>query len=562
MNIYKIIKFKISLIILLQIFYKISFAKSFDYPYSITLANDNIFLIQKTGIDIYDKSLNMSNQIIKFSKEEEITDENFAKIALKNNKDYILSIINDKFFIFNNEGKLLYKNETKINDNQIIYSYSLTLIYTTNEACYYIIGYFDENSYLNLFLYRYDNIKNKIALLSEYKGKNYLNQITESTKDNFLDYNPKLLSCEYMYYNVQSKRFLVCFFNSGDTVRIMFYDINNDIFIYEDSYIENYKRDDDYKITLNTCFSKNLSFIPTENIDKNKYIVSIKTEISNDIKKAIIWWNLEGDNQTRYLIYSLYYMKDLYSSKMPNACINSKYEPRINVFPYKDQITFSCTMEDENIQIVLYNKTDLMNNFYIKNISCENNNELSKLYFNDNKNYLIYPCLNQKREGENEEENKGENGEENKGENEEENKGGNEEEKKRENEEEKKRENEEEKKRENEEEKKRENEKENKGENEKENKGENEKENKIVEKEKEKEKEDKTVIEENKKINIIMIIIIIAIIITLLIVFIIIFRKYRKKNDFEKKWKKGKENENLMKDILSELLPNKSIKNI
>ena len=63
------------------------------------------------------------------------------------------------------------------------------------------------------------------------------------------------------------------------------------------------------------------------------------------------------------------------------------------LFPYKNQIAFSCTMEDENIQIILYNKTNLMNDSYIINFSCENNNELSKLYFNDNKNYLIYSRL-------------------------------------------------------------------------------------------------------------------------------------------------------------------------
>ena len=169
MNIHKVIKFKISLIILFQIFYKINSGKSFNYPYSIILSNDNIFLIQKTGIGIYDQSLNLLNQIIKFSKEEEITEENFSKISVKNNKEYILSIINDKLFIFNNEGKLLYNSTEKINDNQILYSYSLTFIYTTDDACYYIIGYFDENSYLNLYLYRYDNKKNKIALLSEYR---------------------------------------------------------------------------------------------------------------------------------------------------------------------------------------------------------------------------------------------------------------------------------------------------------------------------------------------------------------------------------------------------------
>ena len=63
------------------------------------------------------------------------------------------------------------------------------------------------------------------------------------------------------------------------------------------------------------------------------------------------------------------------------------------LFPYKNQIAFSCTMEDENIQIILYNKTNLMNDSYIINAPCENNNELSKLYFNDNKNYLIYSCF-------------------------------------------------------------------------------------------------------------------------------------------------------------------------
>ena len=153
MNIHKVIKFKISLIILLQIFYKISSGKSFFYPYSITLANDNIFLIQKTGIDIYDKSLNKLNQILEFTGEDKITEENFSNIAIKYNNEYILSIINDKMFIFNNEGYLLYKSEEKINGNQTIYSYSLTFINVTNNTCDYIVGYFGEDSYLNLFLY-------------------------------------------------------------------------------------------------------------------------------------------------------------------------------------------------------------------------------------------------------------------------------------------------------------------------------------------------------------------------------------------------------------------------
>ena len=145
MNINNVIKFKISLIILIQIFYKTSSSTSFDYPYSITLINDNIFLIQKTGIDIYDKSLNKLNQIIEFSGEEELTEENFSKIEIKYNNEYILSVINDKMFIFNNEGILLYKSEERINGNQTIYTYSLTFVHSTNITCDYVTGYFDED---------------------------------------------------------------------------------------------------------------------------------------------------------------------------------------------------------------------------------------------------------------------------------------------------------------------------------------------------------------------------------------------------------------------------------
>ena len=169
---------------------------------------------------------------------------------------------------------------------------------------------------------------------------------------------------------------------------------------------------------------------------------------------------------------------------MINPYFNNEYEARINVFPYKNQIAFSCKMEDENIQILLYNKTDLMNDSYIIDVSCVNNNELSKLYFNDNKNYLLYPCLkdcsNIKLENDIDCLKK------------------------------------------------------------------------RIEEEKQKEKIMHTI-----KI-IIIIFVIIIIIITHLIVLITIIRKIIKNNSFEGKWEKGKENENekLMKDILSDLIPN------
>ena len=212
MNILHIINFKISLVILLQIFYKISSKTSFYYPYSITLVNDNIFLIQKTGIDIYDKSLNKLKKIVEFSGEEKISEENFSKIAIKYNNEYILSVINDKMFIFNNEGNLLYKSEEKINGNQTIYCYSLTFIHSTNNTCDYVIGYFDEDCFLNL--------------LYNYKQNSYLHQIYETGTIEFTS-KQKLISCEYMYskFFANDYNLLICFFNSDSNVGIVAYNI-------------------------------------------------------------------------------------------------------------------------------------------------------------------------------------------------------------------------------------------------------------------------------------------------------------------------------------------------
>ena len=185
-----------TLIIILQRFYIINSITSFDYPYLITLPNDNIFIIQNTGIDIYDISLKKLNKIIEFSGEDEISEEKFSNITIKYNTKYIISILNDKIFIFNSEGKFLYKSKEKINENQIIYSYSLTFINVTNNICDFLLGYFDDECYINLILYRYDNRNNNFTLLKKMR-KNYYHYNSYNDYDYFRSEN-KLLSCEYI----------------------------------------------------------------------------------------------------------------------------------------------------------------------------------------------------------------------------------------------------------------------------------------------------------------------------------------------------------------------------
>ena len=224
MNI-KYFEFQIfSLIIIFQSFYKISSITSFDYPYSIILSNDNIFLIQKTGIDIYDISLNKLKQIFQFSGEEEISEEKFSKITIKNNNEYILSVINDKMFIFNNEGKILYKSEKKINETEIIYSYSLTFINVTNNYFEYLLGYFDVDCYIHLNLYRYYNESNNNTLIYEFRRDSY--DYRKGIGESEIKFNNKnkLLSCEYIYYPYSTNKIL-CFFNDDLSIRIISYEI-------------------------------------------------------------------------------------------------------------------------------------------------------------------------------------------------------------------------------------------------------------------------------------------------------------------------------------------------
>ena len=138
----------------------------------------------------------------------------------------------------NNEGRLLFKNETKINGNQTIYSYSLTFIKSTNKSCDYIIGYFDKIFYLNLYLYRYDDEKNNITLLYTIKtdkyGFNEYGSIHTYNKIFQFYNNQKYLSCEYMYSKYYSNYmdFLVCFFNYETNVGIVTKNMNQELIYF------------------------------------------------------------------------------------------------------------------------------------------------------------------------------------------------------------------------------------------------------------------------------------------------------------------------------------------
>jgi len=196
----------------------------------------------------------------------------------------------------------------------------------------------------------------------------------------------------------------------------------------------------------------------------------------------------------------------------------------------------------------MYNKDNLIptNDTYMLYASCENINGLSKLHFNDNKNYLIYSCFKNCSDKNYENDTYCIN--------------------------QKEKEKEEEKEKEKEEVEVEEKEKEEEEKEKEEGKEETEEENKEKEEEKEKEteKENKGKVEENKwrdeekklkNIILILVIIISVIIIIFLIGLAVICKECLKNNrknnnKFERDWKKGKEDEKLIKDIMTDLIPN------
>jgi len=340
----------------------------FDYPYFLTLSNNNIFFIHHTGIDIYDSSFNKINQIIQFSGDEEMTEEIFSKIKIKYDNEYILSIINDKIYIFNNEGKFLYKSEDKINNNQIIQSYSLTSIGLYNDTYDYVIGFFNELIYLNLYLYSYNVTENNNTLLyiSSYK----YHYFTETGEYRRFTQRNKDLSCEYISKGHSNE--LTCFFISLDSIATTHYYISNNKLFHDNS----------------------ISSIYIDNYDENYGPTFIKSEINYNRTLVFIWFHCKGNHKTYFATFNISSNKMKYQSNKEN-CSSEIYKTKINKFPKNNELVGTYEINNTIIAEIhknIDNYNDAKSIFEI-NASCENIKGPAILYYNNNQNYYIYYCF-------------------------------------------------------------------------------------------------------------------------------------------------------------------------
>ena len=138
------------------------------------MSNQNVFIIHQLGIVIIDSEFTkIIKNVLTFSEDEKIKTENsLSKIEIKYKDKYILCLINNLIYIFNNTGDFLYKSNEKITEDENIEYYSLVPIELKGSIgiYYFIIGFFDTNNYLTLNYYKY-NIKNNITTRTQKKKK-------------------------------------------------------------------------------------------------------------------------------------------------------------------------------------------------------------------------------------------------------------------------------------------------------------------------------------------------------------------------------------------------------
>ena len=306
------------LIIFYTIINKANSFIDFTYPNSLYLSDGNIFVIHKFGITICNSNFtDIIKNVIVFDNDEIITEEKLSKITSVYENGYIFNVINDKIYIFDDIGNLLFKNNTKIiESNENPDYYTLTPIKISNEYYYYVIGFIYNN--INLLYYKY-NIKNKlnslIFTLKNFNKSIYIN--------NSINIEGMSLTCQFMKNETGIVEALICFF------------------------LTNYIHNNSYNYYMSTNF-----FVVNENkIEdiQSKYLLFnfgiikyIKSTINFDHSKAYVCFVLEN-GETNCFLFVINLNTIYFHIKIsPETCLINYYGMKINYYNEKDEYILSC----------------------------------------------------------------------------------------------------------------------------------------------------------------------------------------------------------------------------
>ena len=190
-----------------------------NYPYGLYLPNGNIFVIHQNGISIYDHLFtNKTKDVLTFSKKDKLKTSDTSRIST--------TFEDDKIYILNNKGNLLFHNNTSIliDEKQPDY-YSLAAIKIDNYLYIYSIFYF-YNKTLYRAYYQYNINLNENILITSFSQNNF--SYTQTLIVNFneqihvytYDFYNDALTCQYM---VDKNIILTCFLFIDQKFYVVFY---------------------------------------------------------------------------------------------------------------------------------------------------------------------------------------------------------------------------------------------------------------------------------------------------------------------------------------------------
>ena len=370
MIIRKIISGSKNLFFLLILSIIINLSKSsilFSYPYCLTLSNGNILVIHKTGIDICDRSLSeIIENVLTFDEDQEInSDKALSKVTSEIKDEYIFCIINDKIYIFNNIGELLYQSIFKILESgENAEYYTLVITKKANYCYYYIVG-FIHNKLLYFLYYTFNYKTFDNSLINSRKGKKHEKYI-EGIYSGSYNFENNLLTCQYMIdiYNIDV---MVCFFliySSSYSIENDYYDIGNDKIIY-------------HSVFSHDCLPYyNISCIKSTLMsDTSKALVGLYTSTG---EAQFFQFNINLDNPTMNII------------NLDQHCRNEYFGLKINYYKEINKYSFSCIDDDGKIFVTFLNKSLKIYNSTIKYKDCEEIHGYSILYSTyDEKFYIM-----------------------------------------------------------------------------------------------------------------------------------------------------------------------------
>ena len=203
----------IFILLLFLSFKNISSNIDFTYPSAISLLNGNIFVVEKDGIFIYDKTLENILHSYFFKEDEKINDlDKLSNIIIKYKNNFIICLINLKIYFFNSEGELLLRTGKLITEEHFSYPTLSPIDLNDDNFYYYVIGYYSYESNLYQLKLKYykislsDNSNEKISELTKEK-------FTSSFWNNIREFENMGLSCEYMQSESNVlHNYLTCFF--------------------------------------------------------------------------------------------------------------------------------------------------------------------------------------------------------------------------------------------------------------------------------------------------------------------------------------------------------------